>query len=78
MKVVRMRRGWRVNLSDLEYQMLREAVRRGLSAIDAFELDDRLPYKIRKVLRGDDSGPTRWTPPNDPLAADEDRRPVEK
>jgi hypothetical protein len=70
MNVTRMRRGWRLRLTDNEMEMLREAVNRGLATID----DDQraaLPWKIRKVLRDG-----RWELPHGPLIADEDRRPL--
>lgn len=69
MRVVRLKRDWRINLKDSEYEMLREAVKQGLVAIKAFGLQGRLPYKIRKVRDN-----ARWTLPHDPLAPDEDRR----
>lgn len=75
MKVVRLRRGWRVSCTDLEMELMREALRRGIEALNA---DDyaALPYKVRKVLRGKDpeSGTRRWTLPGGPLELDEDRR----
>ena len=70
MKVVRMRRGWRLHLTDNEMQMLREAVNRGLGVLN----DDQtraLPYKVRKVLHSN-----RWSMPHGPLIPDEDRRPA--
>jgi hypothetical protein len=69
MKVVRLRRGWRVSCTDLEMELMREALRRGLEALNA---DDyaALPYKVRKVFRAT----RRWTLPEGPLAIDEDRR----
>lgn len=74
MKVSRMRRGWRVSLTDNEFEMLREAVNKGLRAIEVYHLDDSLPYKLRKVLHGSGNGPTRWALPDGPLTPDEDRR----
>jgi len=68
MKVVRMRRGWRLRLTDNEFELLQEAVKRGLPTIDPVAAES-LPYKVRKVF---DS--TRWK--LDPLVADEDRRPA--
>jgi hypothetical protein len=67
MKVVRMRRGWRLRLTDNEYEMLKEVVNRGLVGFDG----DELPYKVRKVL-----GSNRWSLPHGPLIPDEDRRSV--
>lgn len=72
MRVVKMRRGWRVHLTDNEYEMLCEAVNKGLGAIALYHLDDRLPYKVHKVLHGD----PRWKLPDGPLRPDEDRRPA--
>jgi hypothetical protein len=66
MSVVRMRRGWRIRLTDNEFKLLREAVNQGLAVIDA----SKLPYKVRKVLFASD----RWLRPYDPLMPDEDRR----
>jgi hypothetical protein len=68
MKVARMRRGWRVSLTDNEYILLRETVERGLAAFDGEELE-HLPYKLRKVMRS-----PRWARPLGPLYPDEDRR----
>lgn len=68
MQVVRLKRGWRVNLTDNEYEMLRAAVDRGLGVIKMYQLDERLPYKVRKVLSD-----VRWEGQN-PLTPDEDRR----
>ena len=67
MEVARMRRGWRVRLTDNEYEVLREAVNLGLAAIDK----DALPYKLRKVLWSN-----RWSLPHGPLTPDDDRRPA--
>lgn len=69
MKVVRMRRGWRVSLTDNEYIVLKEALERGLAAFGDEELD-HLPYKLRKVLHS-----PRWARGLGPLYPDEDRRP---
>lgn len=66
-----MRRGWRIRLTDNEFEMLREAVNRGLGALDANDRE-ALPYKIRKVLYSGD----RWELPHGPLTPDEDRRPA--
>jgi hypothetical protein len=71
MHVVRMRRGWRLRLTDNEMEMLREAVNRGLATLDA-DQREALPYKIRKVLMRD----ARWELPHGPLIPDEDRRPA--
>lgn len=68
MQVARMRRGWRVRLTDNEMNLLREAVNRGLGAFDEDERE-HLPFKIRKVLRS-----SRWRRPDGPLMPDEDRR----
>jgi hypothetical protein len=67
MNVARMRRGWRVRLTDNEMEVLREAVKRGLPAIDK----TTMPYKLRKVL-----GSRRWRLPHGPLWPDDDRRPA--
>jgi hypothetical protein len=71
MQVVRMRRGWRVRLTDNEFEVLREAVNRGLATFDP---DQRkaMPYKLRKVLYNSN----RWSLPHGPLIPDEDRRPA--
>jgi hypothetical protein len=71
MRVVRMRRGWRLRLTDNEYEMLRAAVNKGLATLNTEERD-ALPYKVRKVLLSDN----RWSLNGGPLAADEDRRPA--
>jgi hypothetical protein len=65
MNVAKMRRGWRVRLTDNEMHLLREAVNRGLATIDK----DALPYKLRKVLWSN-----RWALPDGPLMPDDDRR----
>lgn len=70
MKVARMRRGWRVRLTDNEYELLRAIVARGLGTVEPNQTD-AWPYKIQKVLFSE-----RWTQPHGPLIADEDRRPV--
>jgi hypothetical protein len=70
MNVSRMRRGWRLRLTDNEYEMLKEAVKRGLATLDANQRE-ALPYKIRKVLHSN-----RWALPDGPLMADDDRRPA--
>jgi hypothetical protein len=67
-QVVRMRRGWRLRLTDNEFALLRVAVNRGLAAIDG-DTAEALPYKVRKVLLSD-----RWSLLG-PLTLDEDRRP---
>lgn len=64
MNVTRMRRGWRITLTDNEFELLRITVEHGLGVASWFE--ERLPYKVRKVLRSE-----RWI---DPLHVDEDRR----
>lgn len=65
MQVARMRRGWRVRLTDNEMEVLREAVNRGLATIDK----EAMPYKLRKVLWSN-----RWSLPHGPLIPDDDRR----
>ena len=70
MQVARMRRGWRLRLTDNEFEMLREAVNRGLATLDE-DQREALPYKIKKVLHS-----TRWSLPHGPLIADDDRRPA--
>ncbi len=67
MMVVRMRRGWRLRLTDNEFELLREAVTRGLGALDEAAIL-ALPYKVRKVFES-----KRWAD-RDPLTADGDRR----
>lgn len=67
MQVTRMRRGWRLRLTDNEFEMLKEAVNRGLATIDE-QQRAALPWKIRKVLS------MRWDLPHGPLIPDEDRR----
>jgi hypothetical protein len=69
MKVVRLRRGWRVNLTDNEHELLRELVNRALVDLDEVEVMS-LPHKIRKALTA------RWELPHGPLFPDEDRRPA--
>jgi hypothetical protein len=69
MQVARMRRGWRLRLTDNEFEMLREAVNRGLATLDDAQRE-ALPWKIRKVLS------PRWELPHGPLIPDEDRRSV--
>jgi hypothetical protein len=71
MDVSRMRRGWRLRLTDNEFEMLREAVNRGLATIDDAQRE-ALPWKIRKVLTRDG----RWELPHGPLIPDDDRRPA--
>jgi hypothetical protein len=68
MDIARMRRGFRLRLTDNEFEMLREAVNRGLAALDD-SAREALPYKIRKVLHSN-----RWSLPHGPLSLDEDRR----
>jgi hypothetical protein len=70
MEVSRMRRGWRLRLTDNEFEMLREAVNRGLGALDQ-EARYALPYKLRKVLLT-----PRWERPDGPMSIDDDRRPA--
>lgn len=70
MNVTRMRRGWRLRLTDNEFEVLREAVNRGLASFDAAQRE-AMPYKLRKVLDSSD----RWRLPHGPLIPDEDRRP---
>jgi hypothetical protein len=72
MRVVRMRRGWRLQLTDNEMEMLQKAVLRGLVAFRREGVRERLPYKVRKVLSSSD----RWELPHGPLVVDEDRRPA--
>ena len=72
MIVARMRRGWRVQLTDNEFELLRMAVNRGLVAFRRPGVRQRLPYKVRKVLDVSE----RWQLPHGPLIADEDRRPA--
>lgn len=71
MIVARMRRGWRVRLTDNEMELLREIVHRGLGTLDEGAIAS-LPYKVRKVLADKE----RWSWPPGPLIADEDRRPA--
>jgi hypothetical protein len=70
MYVTRMRRGWRLRLTDNEMNLLREAVTRGLGAFGEEERE-HLPYKVRKIFLSN-----RWAQPLGPLVADEDRRVV--
>lgn len=75
MRVVRMRRGWRMNCTDMEMELLRRMVRRGLEVFDAEDFA-ALSYKERKVLRRTDPHrrERRWELPDGPLVMDEDRR----
>jgi hypothetical protein len=68
MHVTRMRRGWRLRLTDNEMHLLREAVNRGLGTFGEEERE-RLPYKMRKIFLSH-----RWTEPDGPFVPDEDRR----
>jgi hypothetical protein len=68
MNVVRMRRGARLRLTDNEFELLQEAVKRGLETINQTSAQ-ALPYKVRKIF---DSA--RWSLPDGPLSFDEDRR----
>jgi hypothetical protein len=61
MMVTRMRRGWRLRLTDNEMALLREAVNSGLAALAA-DQRDALPYKVRKVLYS-----ARWSSPHGPV-----------
>lgn len=70
MRVVRLRRGYRVNVTDNEYELMRAALNHGLKAMEAFRLDERLGYKVHKVLYSQ-----RWEMPGGPLFVDDDRRP---
>jgi len=63
MRVVRMRRGWKLRLTDNEFSVLHKIAARGLRGVDF----DKFTFKERKVLSED-----RWS--QDPLAPDEDRR----
>lgn len=72
MRVVRMRRGWSLRLTDNEMELLQKAVLRGLVAFSREGVRERLPYKVRKVLMRD----ARWALPRGPLRPDEDRRPA--
>lgn len=67
MKVVRLRRGWRVNCTDNEFELLRAVLAVGRGALDANWIE-ALPYKIRKVILEE-----RWVS-REPLQPDEDRR----
>jgi hypothetical protein len=78
MRVVRMRRGWRLRLTDNEFEMLKTAVNRGLAALSREEID-ALPFKVRKVIDGGGGANNesfRWQLPHGPLIPDEDRRPA--
>jgi hypothetical protein len=70
MNVSRMRRGWRLRLTDNEMEMLRHVVARGLVDFQRVNVRERLPWKVRKVLTRD----ARWSLPHGPLWPDDDRR----
>lgn len=70
MKVVRLRRGWKVSLTDNEMELLRATVQRGLNTFETYAVE-AMPHKIRKVFMDQ-----RWDLPHGPLTADEDRRPA--
>jgi hypothetical protein len=70
-----MRRGWRLRLTDNEFEMLKTAVNRGLAALSREEID-ALPWKVRKVIDGHSlhGEEGRWQLPHGPLIPDEVRR----
>jgi hypothetical protein len=69
MRVVRLRRGFRIHLTDNEFEVLKHVLMRGLLDFEDPEIRATLPYKGSKVLNS-----KRWA---DPLAIDEDRRGAE-
>ena len=69
MHVARMRRGWRLRLTDNEFELLRAVVNRGLGTLEPDHVE-AWPHKICKILYSSQ----RWSLPHGPLSLDEDRR----
>lgn len=74
MIVSRLKRGWRIHLSDSEMELIRLALHQGMLTLQETNPDDHLirsmPPQVRRVLHSD-----RWSRvPGGPLVLDVDRR----
>jgi hypothetical protein len=67
--VTRLKRGWRIHLTDNEMEALRAVVQHGLADFEDPEQLKPLPNGVRRVLRSD-----RWVSIEGPLSIDDDRR----
>jgi hypothetical protein len=67
--VSRLKRGWRIHLTDNEMAALREVVAHGLADFEDPKLLKALANGVRRVLTSD-----RWRSIEGPLSIDDDRR----
>jgi hypothetical protein len=72
MNVARLKRGWRIHLTDNEMEALRVAVNHGMADFEDPQQSNHLPNGVKRTLRSD-----RWVSISGPLAIDDDRRPEE-
>jgi hypothetical protein len=70
MIVTRLKRGWRIHLTDNEIEALRAAVEHGMADFVDPAQSDSYPNGVRRTLRS-----ARWQAIEGPLTTDEDRRP---
>ena len=69
MNVSRLKRGWRIHLTDNEMEALRTAVEHGMSDFVDPGQSDPYPNGVRRTLRS-----ARWQSIEGPLSIDDDRR----
>jgi hypothetical protein len=69
MNVARLKRGWRIHLTDNEMEALRECVDHGMADFTDPAQSNHLPNGVKRTLRSD-----RWQSIAGPLAIDDDRR----
>jgi hypothetical protein len=69
MIVTRLKRGWRIHLTDNEMDALKECVEHGMADFTETSHTDPLPNGVRRTLRSD-----RWQSIDGPLSTDDDRR----
>ena len=70
--VTRLKRGWRIHLTDNEMAALRACVDHGMADFVDPDQSSHLPNGVKRVLRS-----PRWQSIEGPLSIDEDRRPAE-
>jgi hypothetical protein len=69
MQVTRLKRGWRIHLTDNEMAALRECVDAGMADFVDPQHSNDLPNGVKRTLRSD-----RWQSIDGPLSIDDDRR----
>ena len=69
MNVVRLKRGWRIHLTDNEMDALRQCVDHGMADFTDPAQSKHLPNGVKRTLRSD-----RWQAISGPLSTDDDRR----